>query len=47
MFKKSHKEPQLDFFASVPSMLESSASKQYGIVGCISNKPDRACTGGR
>lgn len=29
MFKKSNKEPQLDFFASVPSMLESSASKQY------------------
>ena len=29
MFKKSSNEPQLDFFASVPSMLESSASKQY------------------
>ena len=29
MFKKSNKKPQLDFFASVPSMLESSASKQY------------------
>ncbi len=33
MFKKSNKEPQLDFFASVPSMLESSASKQYSDQG--------------
>jgi hypothetical protein len=29
MFKKSNKEPQLDAFASVPSMLDSLASKQY------------------
>jgi hypothetical protein len=29
MFKKSNKEPQLDAFASVPMMLESSAYKQY------------------
>ena len=29
MFKKSNKEPQLDAFASVPMMLESSAFKQY------------------
>jgi hypothetical protein len=29
MFKKSNKEPQLDAFASVPMMLDSSAYKQY------------------
>jgi hypothetical protein len=29
MFRKSSKEPQLDAFASVPTMLESSAFKQY------------------
>ena len=29
MFKKSNKEPQLDAFASVPMMLESSSFKQY------------------
>jgi len=29
MFKKSNKEPQLDVFASVTSLLESSAYKQY------------------
>jgi hypothetical protein len=30
MFKKSNKETQLDAFTSVPTMLESSALKQYG-----------------
>ena len=29
MFKKSNKEPQLDVFASVPTLLESSSFKQY------------------
>ena len=33
MFKKSNKEPQLDAFASVPMMLESSAFKQYSDQG--------------
>lgn len=33
MFKKSNKEPQLDAFASVPMMLESSALKQYSDQG--------------
>ncbi len=33
MFKKSNKEPQLDAFASVPMMLESSAFKQYNDQG--------------
>ena len=33
MFKKSNKEPQLDVFASVPMMLESSAFKQYSDQG--------------
>lgn len=33
MFKKSNKEPQLDAFTSVPSMLESLASKQYSDQG--------------
>lgn len=38
MFKKSNKEPQLDFFTSVPSMLESSASKQYSDQGYWHNQ---------
>lgn len=38
MFKKTNKEPQLDFFASVPSMLESSASKQYSDQGYWHNQ---------
>jgi hypothetical protein len=33
MFKKSNKETQLDAFASVPNMLESSAFKQYSDQG--------------
>src|SRR4030043_229727 len=33
MFKKSNKEPQLDAFASVPTMLESLAFKQYSDQG--------------
>ena len=33
MFKKSSKEAQLDAFTSVPTMLESSALKQYGDQG--------------
>ena len=33
MFRKSNKEPQLDAFASVPMMLESSALKQYSDQG--------------
>lgn len=33
MFKKSDKESQLDAFASVPTMLERSALKQYGDLG--------------
>ena len=33
MFKKSNKETQLDAFASVPNMLESSAFKQYSEQG--------------
>lgn len=33
MFKKSNKETQLDAFASVPTMLESSALKQYSDQG--------------
>ena len=33
MFKKSNKEPQLDVFTSVPTMLESSAFKQYSDQG--------------
>lgn len=33
MFKKSNKEPQLDAFAGVPMMLESSAFKQYSDQG--------------
>jgi hypothetical protein len=33
MFKKSNKESQLDFFTSVPAMLESSALKQYSDQG--------------
>jgi hypothetical protein len=33
MFKKSNNEPQLDAFASVPMMLESSAFKQYSDQG--------------
>jgi len=33
MFKKSNKEPQLDAFTSVPTMLESSAFKQYSDQG--------------
>ena len=33
MFKKSNREPQLDAFTSVPTMLESLASKQYSDQG--------------
>jgi hypothetical protein len=33
MFRKSNKEPQLDFFTSVPTMLDSLASKQYSDQG--------------
>lgn len=33
MFKKSNKQPQLDAFASVPTLLESSALKQYSDQG--------------
>jgi hypothetical protein len=33
MFKKSNKEPQLDAFSSIPTMLESSAFKQYSDPG--------------
>jgi hypothetical protein len=33
MFKKSNKEPQLDAFSSIPTMLDSSAFKQYSDPG--------------
>jgi hypothetical protein len=33
MFRKSNKEPQLDVFAGVPTMLENSAFKQYSDQG--------------
>jgi hypothetical protein len=33
MFKKTNKDPQLDAFASVPTLLESSAFKQYSDQG--------------
>ena len=33
MFKKSNKESQLDAFSSIPTLLESSAFKQYSDQG--------------